>query len=193
MIGVRNIHSWIMYTFFPQFLRTFFPYEMTRPMIQFIKDNNPRNNLVGVEIGTHAGYNANNILHNLPIEMLYLVDPYIPYVQDNLKRDHSDLKEIAHRRLKPFKNHICFIEKMSECASNDIPDNVDFIYMDGNHQYNVVKKDIKLYYSKVKNGGVLGGHDFCGDCLGVVLAVTEFAKFHNLKIYSSSHDWWIKK
>ena len=48
---------------------------------------------------------------------------------------------------------------MSEDAVDDIPEKLDFVYIDGNHAYEYVKKDIGLYYPKLKKGGVIGGHD----------------------------------
>lgn len=42
------------------------------------------------------------------------------------------------------------------------PDNFfDFIYIDGDHSYKGAKSDLTNYYSKVRRGGVLAGHDYC--------------------------------
>jgi len=38
----------------------------------------------------------------------------------------------------------------------------DFLYIDASHQYKSVKKDLKAYFPKIKPGGILAGHDFCG-------------------------------
>ena len=37
----------------------------------------------------------------------------------------------------------------------------DFIYLDGAHDYVNVKKELFLYWPKVKPGGVIAGHDYC--------------------------------
>jgi hypothetical protein len=36
----------------------------------------------------------------------------------------------------------------------------DFVYIDGNHSYSHVKEDLRLWFPKVKRGGVFAGHDY---------------------------------
>jgi hypothetical protein len=36
----------------------------------------------------------------------------------------------------------------------------DIIYIDGNHTYEQVKKDIINYYPLIKNNGFISGHDY---------------------------------
>ena len=116
--------------------------------------------LVCVEIGVHDGENAERMLGKLPIRELYLVDPYVQYPEfdeERLKR----VKEIAHKRLARFGNRVIWIEKKSEAAVADVPNGLDFVYVDGAHDYENVKKDIENYYSKIREGGLLTGHDIC--------------------------------
>ena len=71
------------------------------------------------------------------------------------------------------------------------------MYLDGNHEYEFVKRDIELYYPKVKQGGVLGGDNFDPIFPSVARAVLEFTEKHNLKIYGGrsklSYEWWVIK
>jgi hypothetical protein len=53
---------------------------------------------------------------------------------------------------------------------------VDFVYIDGDHGFDAVKADISAWWPKVKNGGILAGHDYCGMQAGVKSAVDEFQK-----------------
>jgi len=39
----------------------------------------------------------------------------------------------------------------------------DFIYIDGCHKYECVKKDIENSLKKLKRGGILAGHDFTNE------------------------------
>ncbi|GAI57889.1 unnamed protein product [marine sediment metagenome] len=84
---------------------------------------------------------------------------------------------------------------MSADAVNLIPDNLDFVYIDGNHAYEFVKEDIKNYWPKVKKGGVFGGHDYynLSKAREVKKAVDEFVKENKLKLFTGNIDWWVVK
>ena len=93
---------------------------------------------------------------------------------------------------------IKFIKKKSEDAINDIPDNLDFIYIDGNHAYEYCKQDMEMYWEKVRTGGLLGGDDLGLHCPGVCRAVGEFILENNLHLItrrciSSFEEWLIIK
>lgn len=50
----------------------------------------------------------------------------------------------------------------------------DFIFIDGDHDYEGIHRDITLALPYVSPGGVLSGHDYCQERFpGVVQAVTE--------------------
>ena len=164
-----------------------------REMIKYVKDNLGKD-LVGVEIGTLYGDNAKNMLKFLPIKKLYCIDPYIDYKE--LRRDYLQTQNqfnktfnSATKRLKRYKDKVTFIKKYSYDAVNDIPDNLDFVYIDGNHAYEYVKQDYELYYPKVKKGGVIGGHDMGTE--GVTKFFLEVAPGKDYHVYFS--DWWIVK
>ncbi len=56
-------------------------------------------------------------------------------------------------------------------ASKLYEDNsLDFVFIDANHNYEFVKKDIEAWLPKIKKGGYIGGHDYGG---GVKQAVDE--------------------
>jgi predicted O-methyltransferase YrrM len=48
---------------------------------------------------------------------------------------------------------------------------VTFVYIDGNHSYKGVLRDIASWYPKIINGGIIAGHDF--DSNGVKRAVLK--------------------
>lgn len=50
---------------------------------------------------------------------------------------------------------------------------LDFVYIDANHEYNHVRRDILSWRPKVKMGGVLAGHDYSWRWPGVLQAVHE--------------------
>ena len=165
-----------------------------RPMIQFISETFEGGPLTGVEIGVLGGDNAEIILKTLPIRKLFLVDPYIPYVYvDGQLFDPREYLPEAEKKLLKFKEKAILLTKKSSKAVDDIPNNLDFVYIDGNHAYEFVKKDIHLYYPKVRSDGVIGGHDFSAAFPGIVRAVLEFAEEKNLQLHGRETDWWFIK
>jgi hypothetical protein len=155
-----------------------------RPTIQFIKKNFNDHNLVGAEIGVLEADNAINILQELHIEKLFLIDPYEHWIGEKNRKK-------AEQRLSKYPQAI-FIKKTSDDAAHDFKEPLDFVYVDGDHSYEQVKRDLEHYYTLVKFGGVLGGHDYPLK-EGVKIAVDEFAKKIGATLHISFPDWWIVK
>ena len=68
-------------------------------------------------------------------------------------------------------------------------ESLDFVFIDGDHTYDAVIGDIKAWYPKVKNGGIIAGHDYNGKdggVYGVVEAVDEFFGKSNVIIRNTS-------
>jgi len=172
-------------------------------MTRYLKKN-CKHELVGVEIGVQYANNALSMLYNLPIKKLYLVDPYLKYNDYTNATDHSkwidsinqndfdEIFDIAKRKLKRYNNKIEFLRQQSEYASDKIPNNLDFVYIDGNHKFDYVLKDIEIYYPKLKKGGVIGGHDWDAR-MNVWKAVHYFITKHHLKLDGRVNDWWVIK
>jgi hypothetical protein len=168
--------------------------EVPRPVILFVRATRQDESLEGVEIGVNEGLNAESILSTLNMKTLHLVDPYIPYMQGQVPAQiEPSMKLRAAKRLEPFKDRTHFVYLPSEEAVGQIPDELDFVYIDGNHDYAHVRADIENYFRKVKQGGVVGGHDFHPHFAGLIRAVCEFAEARHLPITIRSADWWIVK
>jgi predicted O-methyltransferase YrrM len=61
----------------------------------------------------------------------------------------------------------------SVALASDFKDkSLDFVWVDGNHNYNACLADIKVWWPKLKNGGWMGGDDLIHG--GVRMAVEEF-------------------
>lgn len=154
-----------------------------------------------VEVGTYKGNNAVSILKNLNVNKIYLVDPweehesYSKTEPDKTNKKLSYAEKEARKRLKKFTERAVFVKKYSDNALNDLPGHHDFIYIDGDHSYIQSKKDMKRYFSKVKKGGILGGHDITNpkDNYGVARAFFEFCTEEGLNPRISRLDWWVVK
>lgn len=64
-----------------------------------------------------------------------------------------------------------------EMAENFEEESVDFVFIDADHEYDSVKKDIEAWLPKIRKGGVISGHDYAAHASGVISAVNE--KFEN--------------
>jgi hypothetical protein len=131
--------------------------------LQVLKDKN-LSQLVGVEIGVWRGHNALNILQNLDIKMLYLVDSYILYPEYNQNEISSHINMEANQAearelLEPYADRITWVIKKAHDATDDIPSNLDFVYIDGNHSTDAIIQDMVDWFQKVKSGGFFSGHD----------------------------------
>ena len=174
-----------------------------RNSTHFLKTIFGNTKISGVEIGVFEGEYSKELLKELNIEKLYLIDAYevnenypdktMKELENNPEEILIQAKEIAKIRVSKFP--VEFIYKKSEDAVNDIPI-VNFVYIDGNHKYEFVKKDIEMYFEKIKRGGVILGHDFYLPELklaGVSKAVLEFALKNNSELFLVPPEWWIVK
>ena len=157
--------------------------------------------LVGVEVGVWEGQNALRIVNNVNLIKLYLVDPWHSYDRnkDLFIPDSPKDHELRYQKVKQlFENNknVEIIRKTSEDASKDFDDNsLDFVYLDGDHSYEYMRKDLEVWYPKVKLNGVLCGDDYghlCGH--GVVKAVDEFSFKKKVVIHTMNDNqfWFIK-
>jgi len=167
-----------------------------RHSIRFAKNYFKGKPITVVEIGTYEGYNAKSILKELNVNEIYLVDPYANY-EDYRTSEPETIKILnkaerdAHKRLRG-SNNLIWIKKFSSKALNDIPNNIDFIYIDGNHEYKYVKEDMENYYKKLRKGGILAGHDIATG-FGVAQAVMEFCSEKKIVPSINVTDWYFVK
>lgn len=164
--------------------------ELDRPSLKNLKD---WKDIVGVEIGVQYGINAKDILMNYDIKTLYLVDPYTLFLSASegkiTGQNNPKIKKIAHEYLKEYEDKIVWIEEFSWNAVDLIPNELDFVYIDGDHRKEAVERDLKLYYPKVRSGGLFCGHDFDKRAPGVMQAVNGFLK--GKQIFSGGKwDFW---
>lgn len=118
----------------------------------------------GVEIGVFKGEFSKKIL-NLWDGTLYMVDVWRPlgkeYEDASNHSVHVDAYQQTMENIKGLEDKGIMIRATSEVASNIFQDNsLDFIYIDANHAYDFVVKDIELWFPKLKKGGVFAGHDY---------------------------------
>lgn len=131
------------------------------------------------ELGCAEGLFSRDIL-NWGVAMLYSVDfwGHIPNVKGDGNSDnewHNANYENAKKLLAPFGDRSVMIKDYTVPAAAKFHDeSLGFIYFDANHSYEGVLADLKAWYPKLKQGGIIAGHDFINPDYGVHAAVTHF-------------------
>ena len=160
----------------------------------------------GVEIGVQQGEFSEILLQTWQGKKLYLVDCWqhqnqgyfdVAHVNNNT---HEQYYQSTIKRISPYKDRTEIYKKYSSDAVNLFEDNsLDFVYIDANHKYESVLEDMNLWYPKVRQGGLLAGHDCIDDTsdwgvFGVLSAVNSFCK-KTSKEYTTGpcKSWYIWK
>lgn len=95
---------------------------------------------------------------------IYAIDPHTG------SSEHEEINKKIWT-YEEFKNNIASakvddiivpIVKTSEEAAKDFNEKVEFIFIDGSHEYEFVKLDFDLWYPKVIDGGIMAFHDTFG-------------------------------
>lgn len=146
--------------------------------------------VIGCEVGSCYGWSLVYLLENAPnISKIYAVDPYAPYDASTGGIDNggvymtqeiqNKIKELWFENTISYSNRTELIQKSSSDAALDFEDGfLDFVFIDGDHSYSAVKKDIATYYPKIRSGGIVAGHDYSFP--DVKNALKEFLEKHSL-------------
>ena len=121
---------------------------------------------VGCEIGVHEG-NFSEVLRSLLPSRLYLVDVFQGLTGSG-DVDGNNFREVdlPTRYLQLVQHYagvsnVVLVRDLSHLFLASLPDeHLDFIYIDGDHSYAGVLRDLAAAYPKVKRGGLIMGHDY---------------------------------
>ncbi len=115
----------------------------------------------GVEIGVYKGdYSATLCKAGLKI---YSMDPWLVYPDFYGMIGNQEKQERNYIRAKSRLSHYdcTIIRKTSMEAVKDFEDgSLDFVYIDGNHDFKHITEDIWEWSKKVRKGGIISGHDY---------------------------------
>lgn len=116
---------------------------------------------VGVEIGVYKGEFSEKFAR--AGLSLFAVDPWRIYrdFSHNRGQERLDFQyEHAKRVLAPYPT-CTVVRKTSMEAVTDFEDNsLDFVYIDGNHDFKYIAEDLSEWTRKIKKGGIISGHDY---------------------------------
>lgn len=173
------------------------PYETRENMIASLI---PKNGIYG-EIGVFKGEFAKWLTECLKPKKLYLYDLFEGItcsgnadgnnvVNADISTEYENLKRWA-------PPNVIFFKGDSSLNISIMPDNYfDMIYIDGDHSYEGVKRDINVAFKKVKPGGFIMGHDYEMNMkkahnyynFGVDRAVNDFCQLSGQEIFTKALD-----
>ncbi|MEM1075090.1 MAG: glycosyltransferase family 2 protein [Pseudomonadota bacterium] len=148
----------------------------------------------GAEIGVWNGGFSEFILKVTRPKELTLIDPWDllsdQSEDERTHKKHADANFMEDMFLNVTKlygqmENVKIVKGFSADVLSDFPDNYfDWVYIDGNHQYDFVKKDVEIAFRKVRSGGTIAGDDFFwkrNDRMHVKEAVLDAMRAHGMK------------
>ncbi len=113
--------------------------------------------------------------------------------QEYLKEEKISLYDIAQTQLESMSDYVNIIVRdSSERASTYKDGSLDFVFIDADHSYAGVVKDISAYWKKLRIGGVMAGHDYDCGWFGVKNAVDDFFGKNELNLGIADGNWTYK-
>ena len=158
------------------------------------------------EVGVAFGGHLEKILSTTNIEQAYAIDPYILFdsstdsfayqgVNYN-QQDYDELFLFTKERLENINKKITFFRDTSINASIKIKDDyLDIVFIDAEHTFDALKKDLEIWESKVKTGGIISGHDYNHGNFPDVKKVIDawvIEKNYELNV-ERGYVWWVIK
>jgi predicted O-methyltransferase YrrM len=122
---------------------------------------------IAIEVGVQAGWFAKKFLETWPSGTEYwCIDLWAAQKHYADNANVGDAAQLAlmretQDRLSAWSNKVHYIRNYSSIAVNQFKDNsIDFIYLDARHDYTGVMEDLVMYYPKLREGGIIAGHDY---------------------------------
>lgn len=163
-------------------------------LIEYIENNSNKSTkeMQMIEIGTYTG--DSTLLFANKFKTVISVDPFLDdYDAADDACNYASFDKVFNeftRRTKDIENISLIRAKSDDATPNFKKAEFDFIYIDGMHTYEQVKKDIHNYLPFVKKGGFIAGHDYVPGFQGVMNAVNE--KFGTPNQVFSDTSWIVK-
>lgn len=157
---------------------------------------------VGAEIGVAGGQHIKALMENTSIEKMYGVDPYYDEGWDmhgffDVDEDYGGFDGLygeVRDMLSVYGDRVELIRKTSTEAAPDFEDGcLDFVFIDGFHDYENCFNDISFWHHRVRKGGYVMGHDWDhASHPGVQQAVVEHYGNEVTGISKPVHVWYVQ-
>lgn len=126
-------------------------------------------NMVVFELGTYTGKSAMVMLPHIRqmSGRLYCVDWFRgnPGVEAEISSSYQkyDILTVFLNNIREagYEQYVTVLAGTSDSVASIVADkSADIIFIDADHRYSHVRKDIVNWYAKLKSGGLICGHDF---------------------------------
>jgi predicted O-methyltransferase YrrM len=150
----------------------------TNGLLDLIKELGDNSNKIMIEIGSFVG--ESTVLFAQSFKEVLAIDPFLadydPADPTSYLFEFNNVYQTYLERTGDHKNIQTIVATSDQALDELRGQQFDFIYIDGLHTYEGVKNDIINYLPLVKDGGVIGGHDYTNQIphlVGVYEAVNE--------------------
>lgn len=130
----------------------------------YLAKNNPQTNFVGIDLWKHFDSERINTL------------------KPKNQSDWDDLYNLLILETKSIQNLRLIRSDTIEAADTFENLSIDLIFVDASHDYRDVKNDILTWLPKISTTGIISGHDYGLQYIGVIKAVTEVFGTDNLDV-----------
>jgi hypothetical protein len=165
-----------------------------RKSIQAAKELLKDGNVKMVEVGVRKGDHAQQVLDNWPeIEHLTLVDAWKPYDAFPNEMDQNHTRDLVIDKFLGNEK-VTVLQADSVQGSLKFEDEtLDFAYIDADHSYVAVMRDVRAWLPKIRKGGIIGGHDYDFEHDSVKKAVHDIFgdKVQHAENSNGLQDWWV--
>lgn len=152
-----------------------------------------------VEIGIAGGHFTKQIVATVKgLQTLTCIDPWKHFESGyedpcNLSQAEQDARYERFCLDTNDDYRITVVRAMShDVSAVTAPESVDFIYLDANHSFDAVMRDLTCWFPILKKGGIFAGHDYLkgnGKGYAVRDAVDAFAKERGIQVHQTMHEY----
>lgn len=128
----------------------------------------------GVEVGVQRGF-FSKLLSDRWTGKIFCVDMWEDETIENEAKSNLNTEQFTMIKGDSI-----------EVAKTFKDESLDWVYIDAGHSYEEVKADYDAWFSKVRVGGIISGHDYGDNEFGVKKFVDEL----NKKINLTTEDFW---
>lgn len=143
-----------------------------------------------VEIGSYLGGSSTFLALAAKRKqgMLYCVDTW---KNEGMSEGQRDTFDEFLKNIEPLRDYIRILRGNSVDVANTFNENIDLLFIDGDHSYEAVKADMEYWLPKVKNHGIVIFHDI-GWAEGVIRVVNEIIKPIQIEEHIVDNTYWAK-